>query len=221
MNQFCFFYIKKEDNNEDNMNDQEIEALVTNVVQAIKAKESNDEDQPDSQFDKKLSETLKLKNMNLLEALTNLKNSSIYQVAAAAAAASAASSSNQHSQNFNKASFHNYLQSTIPLANVRGATDPRLANNNFDFQNISISYDNRLDTNMYQTIENSLYMNMCMQNETILKSISEPLPASSSNSYSENQNSKLNCVSEVKQMNGHSSDDGESNQAMNAEKTGK
>lgn len=141
--------------------------------------------------------------MNLLEALSNLKNSSIYKVAAAAV--SAASS---QSQSFSKASFNNYLQtskpffnkyaqhinylqSSIPLANVRGATDPHLMTNNVDFHNITISYDNRLDTNVYQTIENNLYVNMCIQNETMVKSLSEPLPAVV-NAYGEAKGAELN-----------------------------
>jgi hypothetical protein len=145
-------------------NDQEIEQLVTNVVQALKAKESSES--------QKLTDATKLKNVNLLEALSNLKNSSIYQVAAAAAASSSQAASF-------KASFTNYLQSTIPLANVRGAAaDPRSAHaaNNLDLQRFSVSYDARLDTNMCQTLENSLYMNMCMQSESILRAVSEPLP---------------------------------------------
>ena len=56
-----------------------------------------------------------------------------------------------------------------------GVVDPRLTPL-IDLQNITITYDNRLDSNMYQTVENNLYMNMCIQNETINKSLSEPLP---------------------------------------------
>ena len=101
-------------------NDQEIEQLVTNVVQAIKAKESSESEATAGQ---KLTDAMKLKSMSLLEALSNLKSSSIYQVAAAAAAASSSSQSASF-----KASFTNYLQSTIPLANVRGAAaDPRFS----------------------------------------------------------------------------------------------
>lgn len=192
------------------MNDQEIQQLVTNVVQAIKAKENNNDG---DNVGKKLTDAMKLKNMNLLEALNNLKNSSIYQVAAAAASAASTS----QSASFNKASFHNYLQSTIPLANVRGATDPRFNPNAcVDLQNFSVSYDTRLDTNMYQTIENSLYMNMCIQNESIIKAISEPLPPVPSTPIVNKDSTKMS--GEFDLANGEMNGDGP--EPMNVDKTG-
>lgn len=102
----------------------------------------------------------------------------------------AAAASSQPLQHFSKASFHNYLQTSMPLTNLRGPTDPRIPNASSDHQNISISCDNRLETNVYQTIENSLYMSMCTQNETIMKSVSEPLP-SFLNSFNDIQNLKI------------------------------
>ncbi len=74
----------KEKGGDEAMNDKEIEALVINVVQAIKDKEEvtaeTDSQAKTSSSSSSSAEALKIKNMNLLEALTNLKNTSIYQV---------------------------------------------------------------------------------------------------------------------------------------------
>ncbi len=158
--------------NEEAINDKEIEALVINVVQAIKDKEEiSDENSSGNSKASSSAEALKIKNMNLLEALTNLKNTSIYQVAAAAVSAASLN------KVFNKASFNNYLQSTIPLVNLRGVGgDPRINQSGvacIDVQGLAVSCDNRLETSVYQAIENSLYVSVCAQNVAIMKAVSE------------------------------------------------
>ena len=47
-----------------------------------------------------------------------------------------------------------------------------------DFQNASLAYDQRLDSSVNQTMENNLFVNMCIQNEIINRAVSEPLPSS-------------------------------------------
>jgi len=90
-------------------------------------------------------------------------------------AAAAVSAASPHF--LNKASFNNYLQSTIPLVNLRGGgSDPRMnasGPGSVDVQSVAISFDNRLETSVYQTVENSLNVGVCVQNEAVAKAVAE------------------------------------------------
>ncbi len=118
---------------------------------------------------------------------------------------------NQKAHTLKKASLSNYY----PL--IKNKCIPA------ELHSLAISYDNRLDNSIFQTIENNLFINICIQNDAINKSVSEPLPSIfpslTTNFHSFNFNDQLNMLIEPQSTDSSSTESAEKTKPFKSKQT--
>jgi len=156
--------------NEFKLKQENTESSNESTSNQVEQQQSNTNKTDDSKNTLSVQNLNKYLHMNIHQLQTHLSKFPIFDI------------NNQLMHTNNKGLKKNQISNYYPLIKNKSIILPN------DLQNLAISYDNRLDNSIFQTIETNLFINICIQNDSINRSVSEPLPTISFPSLTANFN---------------------------------